>query len=385
MTADMALLIIMPLPDADRGDMAPVFAWWRCVDGKCIQHGESADVLAATGIAPEHDPGKVIALLPATMAAVHSHHFGDMTAPQAQAAARLAALEQSIGKAEDLHVASALTGSDETGHEVYTAVAARAALQSMIAQCQAIRLDPDHIHPAALVVADNDSAPFRFTLAGHSFLRAPNIAAEDDPALREMLIGDGDCAPVADADVTAALAALTRRALPDLRQGIFARKTEHVHLAPAEKRFVYGLVAALLIITLLIPGIRLWRYQSARDAVISEMLAKAQPLLPQANDLDSAEQQVNAALRARGAGPQIFTAPVSALFASVQEQGNVTLNDLSYASDGTVTALITASDQAVMDRLGTSLSQKGYYASYRAANAPAATGAPAVYTLTVHS
>ncbi|MEO1043980.1 MAG: type II secretion system protein GspL [Pseudomonadota bacterium] len=366
MTGETDSLIILPLPhdDAADGGDAMRFAWWKCVQGKCVQHGESGNVLAAASRSPEQDIGPVILLLPATICAVARHRFSDITAPQALAAARMAALENSIGDDDALHVSALVTESgqddDAMAHHVQTVVIESATLDAVLSGCKAIGLDPDHILPAALVVPRHGEECFRFTLGPYGFLRAPAIAAEDDPALRELLIGDRPSETMDEDAVVAALGSLSERALPDLRQGGFAKKVDRSLLAPEEKRIIAGLLAVLVVVTLLIPGIRLLRYQAATDSVVEETVSQAQQVLPSVTDLDSAEQQVDAALLERGTGPRIFSAPAAALFAIVQRVENITIRDLGYRADGMLTAVVAAPDNATMNQLLLPLQEQGY-------------------------
>lgn len=373
MTVETDSLILLPLPPEapidvsadDQGAATLGFAWWRCAGGKCVQHGENGDVLSAIDRAPGDEAGPVTLLLPADICAVRTHRLTDMTAPQAQAAARMAALDNSISPNTELHVAALVISSDERAdgeieHTAQSAVVARPALQALLNHCQALGLDPDHIYPAALVAAPQESDCFRFILGPYCFLRAPDVAADDDPALRGLLTDDSDCAVIGDDAVLAAIGNLPMRSLPDLRQGDFASTTDRALMAPREKRLLYALAAMLAIATLVIPGIRLLRYQSANETLVNETVAKAQQLLPTVTDLNSAEQQVDAALLARVAGPRIFSAPSAALFSLVQALEDITIRDMGYRPDGTLTAVIAAPDNDTINQLLIPIQEQGY-------------------------
>ncbi|MEM1132488.1 MAG: type II secretion system protein GspL [Pseudomonadota bacterium] len=390
MTDDVTTLILLPLPLSEE-DSARRFAWWKCVTGKCVQQGEGDDVRDAAGLSPDHDAPTVILLVPADICVVRSHQMADMTAPQALVAARIAALDNSITENADLHVGAALiehvaadnadeSALDQPAHHVETAVVARADLQPLLEDCQAMDCDPNHIVPAALVMPLQGEAASRFGLGPYAFLRTPDLATEDDPALRDMLIGETDCIDIPDDKVVAALGSLSVQSLPDLRQGDFAKRQESAVMEPRQKQLLFGLVAALIVITLLIPALRMWRYQSATETMTSETVAKAKPLLPAATDLNSAEQQVDAALLARGAGARIFTAPTAALFSLMQKVDNITIRDLGYRADGTLTAVVAAPDNATMNQLLLPLQEQGYIIT---ATQRAEAGGASVIDLTV--
>lgn len=382
MSADNIHLIVAPQKaDAEQAGetaSAPLFAWWKIMPGQMVQSGVADDVLAASGFSQINRPDHVTLLLSNDDAAVRMHKFKDITAPQAIAASRIAALNAAIDNADMLQGAAALLTQNDGALTTISAVVRRDVLHMHLANLREIGLEPAHIYPAAaLINALPDSGPdggpdnvpdnvsaispanaqaeggmagyASFALAGQHYLIGPELAASDDPALRQALLIDDEPQMLDDSIVHAAMTALPSSALPDLRHGIFAARSNDVLFTSRQKKWLTGLVAALLLVTFLIPAYRLWRYSSAEDAAISAVLSKVQADFPAATDMTTARTLIDSELSRRGAAASIFSVPASALLSALEQTPALTLQNLRYQPGGIVSATIKAPDAEAMN------------------------------------
>jgi general secretion pathway protein L len=395
LSADNIHLIVAPQRSAahQAGEPAapPLFAWWKTVSGRLVQSGVADDVLAASGFTLNDRPDQVTLLLSNDDAAVRLYVFNDITPPQAIAATRIAALDAAIDNADMLQGAAALLTQNDGGLTTISAVARRDVLHMHLAHLRDIGLEPAYIYPAAaLINALPDMVPApdqkqeqaggkitgyaRFALAGQDYLIGPELAASDDPALRQALLIDGEPQLLDDIIVHSAMAALPSSALPNLRHGIFAARSNDGLFSAGQKKWLTGLVTALLLVTFLIPALRLWRYSSAEDAAISAVLSKVQADFPAATDMTTARTLIDSELAKRGAGASIFSVPASALLSALEQAPALTIQNLRYQPGGIVSATIKAPNAEAMNGFLEDLqNNQGYMLTCQQCTTPGAT------------
>ena len=341
MSVDGIHLIISPI-DAAGGEAVAHYAWWKVMAGRIVQYGRDSDVLAASGFTQGAEPDRVTLLLSNDDAAVRVHRFADITPQQAIAAAQAEALNAAIDADDDMHSAAALFEHSSAAIAAVSAVVRKSVLQTRLTQLQDMGLTPDHVVPAATLMPLPDSGYACFVLADHDYLLGQDLAAADDRALRQALLIDQEPELLDEDRVHAALADLPSAHSPDLRHGAFAKQMSNAYMTPVRAKWLAGMAAALLIITLLIPAVRLWIYSSAEDAAISAVLPKVQADFPAATDLDTARNLVDDALARRGAGASIFSVPAAALLRALEESNGIVLQDLAYQPGGVIAARISA-------------------------------------------
>lgn len=327
--------LIVALPAAE-GD-API--WMRVVDGRVTQTGVGTDWLAACGLAALPAGCTVMLVAPAGLTALHWIAYPDMPARQGRAAARLAALSESIGPADRLIAAT--DENDDPAQPHVVAIAARADVQHWLLWAQHHGLDPDMLLPAALLLPAPEDGFLRGTIGGQDVLRGTAVALPaDDPLLPAIL---GDVSPVLWSDDMVQAEMLAALAGPplNLRQGDFAKRTRRaVDWRRVQRMAVWGGCIALISLAMsLIAIVKLNADTSKLDA---EAVAAAQGVLPAASDAALALGALDAMLAERGAGAWGFTGPASGLFSAMQTAPGVSLTSLGRNADGTLRATLAA-------------------------------------------
>ncbi len=314
--------------------------WWRVADGVLQSRGCDPDPLAASQASrldEEQVEVGVIAVVPSHLTTIMGHEaIADATESQAHTAAIMAARAHSLDS-EQLHIISTI---DQAGG-VVTASLGRDILSAGLVRLQALNLDPDAILPSGwlLPVASNGvvSADFGFD----QVIRAGNIIATDDPAIRELLFADQTITPIAGDAFDAMLVGASQKTDLNFRTGPFAKKTQRT-MDATQKRVLGWMVAALVILSLAIPLIQLAQYHRAADAADEAALASADSVLGEVEDPDSAERALDERLIAENRGNIMFPVPASALYSALQQSPNVVITRMAYGENGIISATLSA-------------------------------------------
>lgn len=337
MTAPM-LVVQFPL----QGEL-PLY-WWRLAGDRLMAQGCDKDPLLAADLKllPDDEEKPVcVALLPTALTVVRRHQRPDIAdghqASDAQiiAAAILAAHAGSID-GDNLHVAANIDGD---GNAVSAAVDRNILLQGLGILAE-LGLDPDRVVPAGCLIIPVEDGAAQADFGFEQILRDRDSLALDEPFAREHLFADKDIVTLPKAGIDAALA-VADQAIPNLRTGAYAKRAQHV-FAPQQKRVLGWLIAALVVVSIAIPLAQWAKYQWAIDAADTQALAAAQAVIGPVDDVDAANRQLDARLIAENRGNMMLTVPASALFSAMQQAPGVSIERLSYAPSGIVSAVLTA-------------------------------------------
>ncbi|MGQ2940904.1 MAG: type II secretion system protein GspL [Blastomonas fulva] len=348
--------------------------WWRAEDGHIVARGQDFSPPSA---APGTDRGLTLALIPAADTVIRILDMGEMSAAQAEAAARYRAADLSIGG--DLFVGVRALGNGGGGMQVLCATISRARLADHLAELALRGLDPDVLVPVGLLLPATD-APVSAVFGDLGAERLGDVVLPPDDALGALLLGETPALALdQDARHTAMLAALADPPL-NLRQGDFARRTPMFALGPGQGRTLAWLLGALLLVSLAIPLIEIGKNYLGADLAERRALASAQRLVPGATDVAQAEQQLDGKLAARGAGNAIATVPLAGLLSAMQPVAGVTIRQADYRPGGVIGAMIAAPRVEDLNAVLIALQNNGY--TVTAANRSDATG-QAVADITV--
>lgn len=332
MSSKDALILFLTERDED----AP--RWMRVVDGVAVKAGEGADWLAACGLAALPEQTRVMLVPPAPLVRLHWVSHPDLPARQGRAAARLAAIAQSILPADQLFAAP--DANDDPARPHIVAVAARADMQRWLLRAQHHGLDPDIIVPAPLLLPEPDGGFVRGVVGDETIWRGADLALTQELAI-PALTGDAAITDVApEAIEKRAIAALDLVPL-DMRQGDFAKR---VRRAPdmAMLRRIALLSGIILLLALATAVVGIVKNHGEASRLDDQSVALARQILPEASDAAQAQGELDARLAARGAGARAFTAPVAGLFAAMQDAPGVALTSLSRDPDGMIRATLAA-------------------------------------------
>ncbi|HZV18397.1 MAG TPA: type II secretion system protein GspL [Sphingobium sp.] len=307
--------------------------WYRVDGDRIVRRGKGTDWLP-----PEHEDGaeaavgQAMLVLPPQATTLHWIACPGMTARQGATAARLMALEASIGDGEGLHAVVAANDDPEAPHIV--AVASQSAMAHWIDWCEAHDIGHASIVPAALLVPAPDDGFARATVGATEIVRGGDTAFAADEAMAPLIVGDAPvtAVPVDTIDV-ALLRALDEPPL-DLRQGGFARRSARVFDRARWTRIAIMLGGTVLA-SLLISLIAILRLNAEASRLDSQTVALAQTVDPTISDPEMAESRIAGLLAARG-GRGGFTGTMAGLMTAMQVNPNVVLTSVNQGADGSL-------------------------------------------------
>lgn len=326
-------IILLP---ADR-EAQPL--WYRIADERIVRRGRGTEWLPpAVAQEPESAVGNAMLVLPPHATTLHFIACPGMTPRQGAAAARLMAIEASIGDADQLHAAVAPNGNPEAPHVV--AVASQSAMTHWMDWAKQHGIGQASIVPSALMLPAPDNGFVRGPVGGADVVRGSDTAFEGDADVAALIIGD---APVtnlpADSIDEALVLALDAPPL-DLRQGRFARRAPAMFDSPRLKRIgiMIGVMALCSLLVSLITIIRLNAESSRLDA---QTVAFAKTIDPTIDDPSVAEARISGLLAARG-GRGGFSGMMAGLMTAMQANPNVVLTNVSQSADGSLRVQLAA-------------------------------------------
>ena len=337
-------------------------AWWTVdADGARDLGGRWPDPELEEALARPSADRRVLAIAPADAVAIHWLAMPDLSPAQARVAAQLKVADEAAASPGELHVVAGEPRPSDGALAV--AVVDRAVMTDWIDWCARHRLDPDRIVPAALLLPDPAAgAVSRGELAGELLYRGEDAGWAADDDLDALLIGADLVTDVDNATIDAAVAAAFDRPPLDLRSGPFAKRRRGVD-AGLVRRVVLILVAcgvAELLIALLLVA----RASFAADALDREAVMLAAAAVPGATPVERLIPLLDAELARRGGGPNSFTVPTAGLYSALAATQSVTLSDLSFTPDGTLTANLSAPTVDELNAVLLSLQRDGFTVSY---------------------
>ncbi|MGV3769142.1 MAG: type II secretion system protein GspL, partial [Sphingobium phenoxybenzoativorans] len=210
--------LIVTLPETAEGQ--PL--WMRVIDGTVVQGGSGTHWLDACGLSSLPDGCSVMLVPPAGLTTLHWISNDGLPARQGRAAARLAALSDSIDPPETLIAAA--NENDDPARPHIVAVAARADMQHWLLWAQHNGLDPDFVVPAGLILPEPDEGYVMGTVGGTSLLRGREAALPADEPMAELLVADAPVAVLSPETVSRAAIAMLADPALNMRQGDFAKR-----------------------------------------------------------------------------------------------------------------------------------------------------------------
>lgn len=317
-----------------------VLRWWHYVDNMLVAKGYDADPLLAAGLklpSVEQEQVFYIALMPSTLSVVRWHEpLEDLTDQQALSAARIAAQENSLDL-ENLHIAAVLDSDGQAA----TASIGKDVMAAGLLRLEALGIDPDAVVPSGWLVAPQDDGIVEADFGFETLLRGAQFIAPNEPALRTQLVGDNSVTVLSETAVDRLLANAADNSGLNLRSGPFTKKVAK-YMSADQKRILVWLAAAVIFISLLIPGIELMKYYWAASEAEAAALAAAEPVIGPAETVDAAEKMLNDRLISENRGNIAFSVPASALFSALQQSQTVSIDRISYRRDGTVSTTLSA-------------------------------------------
>lgn len=355
--------IILPAPEHD----APP-SWYR-VDGKHIVRRGKGTGWLPPGYDGEVDDavGEAMLVLPPHATTLHWIACPGMTARQGASAARLMALEASIGAHggadhERLHAVVAASDDAEAPHIV--AVISHGAMAHWIAWCEAHGIGGASIVPAALVLPAPEDGFVRGRIGAAEVVRGVDSAFAGDEGLAPFIIGDAPVTTMTADNIDAALLEALDAPPLDLRQGVFARRSP-ARFDRARWLRIGAMVGGILLAGLLISLVTLLRLHAETARLDAQTVALAQTVDPAINDAETAESRIAALLAARG-GRGGFTGAMAGIMAAMQANPNVVLTNVSQGADGALRVQLAAGTAEEINAVLIAIQEAGWRLSANA-------------------
>lgn len=307
--------------------------WYRVDDDRIVRRGRGTQWLP-----PEHDDasdaaiGNVMLVLPPHITTLHWIACPGMTPRQGAAAARLMALEASIGDGEQLHAVVAANDDPEAPHVV--AVMSHSAMTHWMSWCQEHGIGQASFVPSALLLPAPEDGFVLAPVGGVDVVRGSDTAFEGDDAAAALIIGDAIVKRLPAESVDAALLLALDGPPLDLRQGSFARRSPAM-IDHARLKRIAIMIGFIALATLLVSLITIIRLNAEASRLDSQTVALAQTIDPTVNDPSMAEARIAGLLASRG-GRGGFTGMMAGIMTAMQANPNVVLTNVSQGADGSL-------------------------------------------------
>jgi general secretion pathway protein L len=344
----MADTLLFALPEAPETERRATH-WWHIVDGEIVSAGTGDEWLTFAG---RRRNLVGIAPAPQVRLSFSERSPAAQTPRQAEAVARVAAVNSSLGDDSKLHSASAVA---EDG-SIVTAVTANDAITAWLDWARQLGADPTHVVPAGALLPLSDSWTAASFGDEHVIGRRGTVLP-DEPELAAAIVGDSRIEALNEEQVRSALAQAAEAPPIDLRTGRFARRRR---VAMDGKR-----IRQLAVLTALIPLVLLawalvviFKLERSTERLDAETVAVATAALGKPVTAESAEAEL-----AQRVGSSAFgglMAPLTAVYQALQQEQSVSATSIAYTPDGTLSVTFAAPNADPVNRVLVALQRGGY-------------------------
>lgn len=350
-------IIILPQADAD---LPP--QWLRVVDGRVVQRGSGADWRHPDDEGAGTEPGRALLVLPPHATTLHWIACPDMTVPQGAVAARIIALESSIGAAGQLHAVTIAAPSPEQPHIV--AVTSDSAMTHWVNWCADHGVPDARIVPAALLLPAPDAGFVRAQVGPSDVVRGVDSAFDGEEPAAALILGEAPVAEMPPPALQALLIAALDDPPLDLRQGAFAPPAPRL-LEPARLKRLALLVGLILLAALLVSLVKIVRLNAEASRLDAQTVELARTVDPAVADAADAELKITAKLGARG-GNGGFTGVLAGIMSAMRANPAVSLTSVNQTGDGGLRVQFAAGRAEDINQVLIALQEAGWRISANA-------------------
>ena len=329
--------------------------WLQLRDGDVVARGSGFEQVPAVVDPATGASLTVVAVVPGEAVAVHWLEVPSGLSPaQANAAARLVAAEVSLQPLVDMHVAVGAEVEDGAIRPV--ALVPALVMAGWLGRLQTAGLDPDLVIPEPLLLSPPAQGFTRYDRGATPIYRGQADAFSVEPALAELVLADAPVEQLGHEAFEGGLAAAIASPIVNLRQGAFAKRRRW-KIEWALIRRLATLGAALLVVTLAIQAVMIFRYTFETDRLEAERTRVAAAALPGISAANAAER-LGARVTDLGGGAG-YSALASSLFAAVQGAPGASLTALTFDPDGALRATVQGDTPAAIVAVQTQLEASG--------------------------
>jgi general secretion pathway protein L len=323
------------LPDAE--PEAPPH-WIRLVDGYIVQRGKGERWRHPTEIEEGPIDGRALLVLPPHATTLHWIACPEMTVKQGAQAARLMALEASVGMGAGLHAAVMPAAAPEESHVV--AVTSESAMTHWIDWCAERGMPNAIIVPAALMLPQPDKGFMRGQVGPSEVARGIDSAFDASEPAATLIMGREPVTDMSEPGIDDILREALDNPPLNLRSGVFAARSPRVFSTERIRRIAL-LVGFIFLVVLLVSLVRIVRLNLEASNLDAKTVEVAGTLVPGVTDAADAELKVNARYAARGAGGG-FTGAMAGLMSAMRAAPSVSLASVNLSADGALRVQLAA-------------------------------------------
>lgn len=347
--------IILAAPQSDQPPH-----WLRVVDGRVVQRGTGTRW--GQGEEDGTADGRVLLVLPPHVTTLHWIVCPQMTVRQGAVAARIMALESSIGATDQLHAAVLPGETPDAPHIV--AVTSHSAMTHWLDWCAEHDVSQARFIPAALLLPAPSIGFVRGRIGACDVVRGVDCAFDGAEPSSALILGDGPSMLLSPEAVEAALLEALDDPPLDLRQGAFAPPTERLFDRARLTRMAV-VVGLILLSALAVSLVRIARLNLEASRLDAETVALARSVDPSIGDAAEAEVKLTARLAAHG-GEGGFTAVMAGLMSAMRANPAVSLTSASQMADGSLRVQLAATKTQDINDVLVALQEAGWRISANA-------------------
>ena len=343
--ADTLLFALPEAPDRERRGTH----WWHVVDGELVSAGTGDEWLTfadrrrnLVGIAPAAQVRLSFTEKPSSA----------QTRRQAEAVARVAAVNSSLGDDEKLHSASAVADDGS----IVTAVTEKDTMAAWLDWARQLGADPNHVVPAGALLPLSDSWTAAAFGDEHVIGRRGTVLP-DERDLAAAIVGDSRIEALNEEQVRSALAHAAEAPPIDLRTGRFAR-SRRVAMEGKQIRQLAILAALIPLVLLAWALVVILKLERSTGRLDAETVAVATAALGKPVTAETAESEL-----AQRVGSSAFgglMAPLTAVYQGLQQEQSVSATSIAYTPDGTLSVTFAAPNADPVNRVLVALQRDGY-------------------------
>jgi general secretion pathway protein L len=351
--------------------------WYRVAQDRIVRRGRGTEWLPPEDAdEPEESVGRALLVLPPHVTTLHWIACPGMTPRQGAAAARLMALESSIGEADQLHAAVSANDDPDAPHVV--AVTSRSAMAHWTEWAASHGIAQASFVPSAMLLPQPEDGYVRAPIGGVDVVRGRETAFDGGEPYADILIGEAQVTRMPPETVDDALVMALEAPPIDLRQGEYARRAPAIFDASRRRRMLV-MIGLILLASLIISLVKIVRLNVEASRLDDQTVALAKTVDPSVQDPLTAETRTTVMLASRG-GRGGFTGMMAGLMSAMQANANVTLNSVSQSADGTLRVQLAATDANEINDVLIAIQEAGWRIG---ANAVQQRGAQLVADITV--
>jgi general secretion pathway protein L len=318
--------IIMPAAEAE----APPH-WIRLVGGHIVQRGTGERWRHPEEAEDGPIDGDALIVLPPHATTLQWIATPDMTLRQGAQAARIMALEASVGAGAGLHAAVMASEEAEAPHVV--AVTSESAMTHWINWCADRGMPNARFVPAALMLPAPESGFIRGLIGPNEVVRGIDTAFDAEEPAAKLIMGREPVTDLTEPSIDDMLQIALMEPPLDMREGAFAVRTAGF-FEPGRIKRLAVIIGLILLVALLVSLVQVVKLNMAASSLDADAVALARTVDPAVTDAADAEVKLSARLAERGGGTGGFTGVMAGVMSAMRGTPAVSLGSVNQTADG---------------------------------------------------